>query len=511
MAGEDRANAAYGRPALWDKGASVAARTSAWAIVGFGTRQVVQLGTLLVLARLLDPADFGVMALALAVVGAAGVLAQMGIGTAIVHRDKLTAEDLRAGFWAASGLGFVATAALWISAPYVAHLLAADGLITVLRIAAPTLLIQGLGTTSEALALRGLRTRALAVLEVLSYGFGYSTVAIALGLRGFGGEALAYGHLLATALRSMTIILMARHPMMPRFDWSAPSSLLHHGLGVTLARVGNYTAIQGDSVIIGKLLGAAALGIYGRGYQFAMLPTTIFTPLAERVFFPLLASAREKPELLKSVFSRMVALVTLIAAVPVALMAACSEELVLLLLGPEWARAAIVLRILAISAVVRVATLLTNALALATGSAFGRAWREVIHASLILAGALIGARWGLEGATMGIVVAMITNYLLMSKLAAANAGLALPEMLKLHGPGILGAIVCGGSAHLIVLVLRFYGFNALAIMLTATVVGIAIWATLALLIAPRWLLGPHGAWIRNKLRAHGLKFGWNSV
>src|SRR5690606_37376533 len=105
-----------------------------------------------------------------------------------------------------------------------------------------------------------------------SYGIGYGVVAVALALLDFGVWSLVAGSLVQGVVACAVALALARHPVRPLLDRAEVRDLFDFGLGVILNRLVTYAAYNGDNLVVGRWLGTAALGLYGRAFQLVMFP-----------------------------------------------------------------------------------------------------------------------------------------------------------------------------------------------------------------------------------------------
>src|SRR2546425_320042 len=200
--------------------------------VAFAILQLVILG---ILARLLSPADFGVIAAAEVVIGFSGIVSQLGLGPALVQRPELERRHIDTAFTASVALGLLLGMLIWFGASVAAQFLHMPAMVPVLHVLAWVFPLQGMQTVASSLMSRELRFRWLANLDVATYAIGYGLVGVAAALLHWGVWALVAAQLSQTILK--TIVLLSQHP--PRFrdvaDRGAFHDLMYFGGGFTLA------------------------------------------------------------------------------------------------------------------------------------------------------------------------------------------------------------------------------------------------------------------------------------
>ncbi|NTU80901.1 MAG: lipopolysaccharide biosynthesis protein [Chloroflexales bacterium] len=468
-----------------------------WMFSGTSVNALARLIVLVVLARLLEPTDFGIANTALIVVGFAGLQVQLGLEPALVQRPELTEAHLRTAFTVFTALGALMGLLIAALAPQIAAFFSMDGLAPVLVWLALVFPLQGAVAVPTALLKRGLRFRLLAAAQVISYTVGYGVIGIALALLGAGVWALVGANLAQAAITSVALLIAQPYPRRPMLDRGALGELLYFGGGFTLARLLNYAAIQGDNFVAGRSLGAEALGIYGRAYQLLVFPVDLLGAALDQVLFPSMAKVQSDPSRLMLAYRRGVALIAM-AMLPLSAAAVVlAPELIRVLLGPRWEAVVAPFQILALGLLFRTSYKMSDALCRATGAVYKRAWRQSIYALLIIGGAAVGQRWGVAGIAVGTLFGLLVNFLAMAQLSLRLTAMSWGDFFLAHRAALWITALVALEAWLSSLLLR--GLSAPAII---TLAGASAVCGLSLLGIVCWapqLLGPDNRWMRDLL------------
>lgn len=473
-----------------------------WVGVGKAAGAVLRLLVLVVLARLLSPGDFGVMSAALIVIGLALIFSQLGLGPAIVQRAKLETRHLQTAFTASVALGVALGGLVWWSAPATARFFTdVAGLEPVLRALAWLFPLGGLSVVAASLLQRELRFRLLATVDVVTFAVGYGVVGVTLAALGFGVWALVWAQLAQSALNS-AILLAARPPRLRALpDRRALAELLYFGGGVTAAKVAHYVALQADNVLVGRWLGAEALGLYGRAREFAAAPAQLLGEGLDRVLFPAMAQVQADTRRLAPAFRRGVALIALVMLPLSGVLFVLAPELIAVILGPQWLRVIAPFQILALGMFLQTSYRISDALARATGAVYSRAWRQVAFAALVGLGAWVGSDWGIAGVAAGMLAALAANFLLMAQLSLRLLGLKWRRFWDAHRPALYSAVATGAVAWALREVLRGTT-TAPPVVLAVTLAGALGCALLLARTGPRLFLGPDGRWLLDTIRTY---------
>ena len=266
------------------------ARAAQWRLVGSGVGALSQFAVSVLLARLLTPADFGVVALALVVLGLARPIGDLGIGNAIVQRRDLTDRHVRVAFTFSVLLGVTVALVVALAAPLAAMAMRDPNVTSVLRALSLQFALGGGAVVAGALLRRRLDFRRF-FIESGSYLLGYGGVAVGLALLGFGVWSLVWGGLVQTLVSSVAQVAVVRHAARPLLARSELAELLHFGVGSAVSGTVNYIALNSDNFVVGRWLGAASLGLHSRAYALMNLPFTYASASCGAALFPAFAQS----------------------------------------------------------------------------------------------------------------------------------------------------------------------------------------------------------------------------
>lgn len=458
-----------------------------WMMTGSGLQIVLKIGVLAILARLVSPEEFGLVGIAVIVVEFSKMFAHMGVGPAIVQFKLLEHRHLATGFTLSVLMGISFAGLLILLAPLLADFFNMAALVPVLRVIAIIFLVDSFTLIGQALLQRNMQFKAIAAVDVTSYALGFGAVGVMLAYRGWGVWALVAAHVCQALLQAVFIALIQTYPKTPKFEQQAFKELMYFGGGMTLARVGNFVAVQGDNLVIGRMLGAAALGLYGRAYQLMVMPASLFGTALDKALFPAMAKVQDNKYLLGKAYLTGVSVIALLAIPLSVIIILLAPEIVMVLLGPAWDAVILPLQILACSLLFRMSYKMSDSLARATGAVYKRAWRQLLYAALVILGSYIGQFWGLWGVACGVAAALLTNFLLMAQLSMQLTGLRWADMLQVHWHGLLLGAVTGATTYLLLSFLREQIVSPLLILFT-TVLALSAMFGLTLWISPGLIL-----------------------
>lgn len=343
-----------------------AARGVRWASIARPAIEVIQLGSIVILARLIVPAEFGRYAVALIAQEVAYVIVAGGLSSALVQRETLRREHLQSGMALGLLMGLALSGLTLVAAGVIVAPVFGARTAVFVRILAPLCLISALNTVPLATLRRRMAFRRLSMIEVFAT-FVRVTVAIGLAIAGLGGEALVLG-VVASALSLTLTSWISAPPPLPRLERTAVRELLDYGLPASLATISWVGFSNVDYAIIGARLGALQTGLYFRAYTLAVEYQGKLSIVMGQVGFPVLARTRDAAEL-AHLHHQMVRLLTIVTFPLLVLLAIGAPVLVPFLLGARWTAAVVPVQILALGGA---STLVINAagtVLMATGRA----------------------------------------------------------------------------------------------------------------------------------------------
>jgi PST family polysaccharide transporter len=276
------------------------------------------------------------------------------------------------------------------------------------------------------------------------------------------------------------VLAIVRHPVKPLFGGPEASQLLHFGGGGALNGALGQLALHGDNLIVGRVLGTYALGLYARAFSLMIVPVGYAGNMLFSVLFPALSQLRADRERFVSAYLASVALMTLAIAPVMAGILVSAPHLVIGLYGRTWAPAAAPLQIFCVVGLLRVLALPAGAVALASGQVYAEMRRQAIYTVWLLLGSLVGSRWGVSGVASGVATAIVFKYLASSALSLRLSGARWRQYLAAQAPGVILA----GLVFVVAMATRL-AFEAMGAGELVTFLGIATACAIAMPIGVR--------------------------
>lgn len=451
-------------------------RAAMWAFATTAGTRIITLASLAILARLLAPADFGLLAFALVYITYAETIGDLGTAVALIYWPDRREDAAQLTFLmnvAAGVFWFLLTLAI---APLVADFFDNPEAAPIVRVLAFAFLIKFAGNTHDALAQKDLRFRARALPE-LGLTVMKALIAIALAVRGFGAWSLVWGHLLGLltwTLLQWRIVSWRPSLRIPR-DLTKP--MFRYGSGIVAVNVIAAVVHHADLLVVGRMLGARALGLYQIAYKIPEATITVVIWVVSKVLFPAFSKRLSSGSDLDTAYLsalRYVAFVTIPMAAGLALVA---EPLVAVFFGDQWLDAAPLLRWLAVYAGLRALGTHAGDVLKASGRSGLLAVMGLLKAALLVPALIYAGRFGVREVAMAM--AAVTSLTLLLNLFVV-AGLLRLSFLRIARVLATG-LIAGGFVVIAGLILRSalsplsaYSQLALLIVTCSIVYGAAV-------------------------------------
>ncbi|MER8974430.1 lipopolysaccharide biosynthesis protein [Mesorhizobium sp. M0800] len=426
-------------------------RTASGGIIALCAQALIlltQVGYMALMARLLQPDDFGLVAMAASVTAFVGVFADLGLSMVTIQRKEVDQDTVSALFFVNLGVGFALMPLTWMMAP-VATWLFNDPrvfhLVLVLAIAIP---ITAAGAQHKALLIRNMRWMSLHGVNLGSLLCGFAVgVAMAWGW-GFQYWSLAAATL-TTALVG-TIGLWMLSPWRPTKvpDWKNASSAISFGINYSGSQFTNYINRQSDNVLIGWKSGPGELGFYTRAYSLFMLPITLVSGPIGSVIIPMLSRLQTQPDRWARTYLSAMRLTLMVNTILCILITINAQEVVTLVYGESWSKSGVILMILSLSLITSISGQFGGWALISLGRA-----RELfvfsIFSSLIRFGAFLFAiQWGASGVALAWSVTSWVFTPMLWLYATRDTELRFTDLVKAAAPFFLAYIVVVALFHI---------------------------------------------------------------
>lgn len=387
----------------------LAKKTATGAIINISVKLIKNFGQFLivipVLARILTPEQFGLLAMAMAVVGFLTMFNDLGISAALVRADKPSAAFWSSAFWLNLLFGLSMTTAAYFSAPWVAAFFGEPQVEELVQVMSCILLLHCIFLVPMAWLQRNYKFQTIALIDVSALVLS-SAVAIYLALTGHGVWALAWQQIILYAVKALAGQLLHKAPIRLTFEWAPIKAVLPFSLGLTGTAFVRFLNQNVDNVLIGRFLGADALGFYSRAYLMMRMPVQTLSSGLNFALYPAFSAIKDDTEVLGRAYVKTVSIMSVIVFPMMTGLALVVIPFVDLLFGSQWGPVAPVLRILAFVGLMQSVAASANAMWTARGRSGVLLRWSIIRAVGFIIAFTIGIRIGtLEAMAWAFLIA----------------------------------------------------------------------------------------------------------
>jgi len=432
---------------------------------------ILQFAQISILARFLEPADFGLMAIMMVVIGFSQAFQDMGLSNAIIQRQKVSHIQLSSLYWVNIASGVVLSLITITISPFVANFYNEPRITNMMALLSSVFILVAIGNQYRVLCRKEMDFRTLETINVFS-AIVALLVAIFSALNNLGVLALVYARLARAGVSSSILLWIGlRHYHKPLFVYQHSELKGFYGFGLFQMgeRAINYLGANVDKVIIGKLLGTDMVGIYNLAWQLVIFPLRKINPVVNKVAFPAFSKLQDDFVTISRFYIFNVKALMLITMPLLAFLHFFSNEIVLVLFGDKWTVTAEIITPLAIVGISKALGNPGGALILARGRAdIGFYWNifyfiflsSTLFVGLIISPSINDAAYILLGVSISIGTIWhvlisrvgkisywpIVKYMMqlfIVVIAIGWFGFFLTELAELDNP--LGRIVTGGG------------------------------------------------------------------
>jgi O-antigen/teichoic acid export membrane protein len=268
----------------------------AGSIVRYGAAFIINI----VLARILGPEPFGLVALALIFISIGNLLIESGLASGVIQKTEINKQDIQYVFTIQFILALVISGLIFAFAPLIARIYNQPKVIPVLQVFTIILFLQSASQTSTALLQRKLAFKRIQQSQIVSYLVGYLAIGLPLAYKGYGVWSLVLAQLLQTFLYLVFVYSFARHTI--GFNFRDPGGISRFGINILGANIANWILNNYDNTSIGWAYGTTNLGLYNRAWSLAMTPVGMVVSSAQSVLFSASSKLQESTERVRDAF-----------------------------------------------------------------------------------------------------------------------------------------------------------------------------------------------------------------
>ena len=397
----------------------------------------------IILARILGPKAYGLIGMTAVFTGLAMLFSDLGLGAAIVQRKKLEERHLDSAFWINLVAGIAMTGLMAAVAPLIASFYNEPRL-TALTIAISFQFVLGaLNVVQQAILRREMRFRTLGTIQIATT-VAAGIIGLIMALAGMGVWSLVAQMLCASLIRVILLWQVAHWQPSWSFEMKASKELFSFSAYALAFHIVNYCGRNADNLLIGRFVGASALGIYSRAYTLMLMPLTQITNVVSTVMTPALSSIQEDIVRVKHSYIKAVSVVGLVTFPMMIGFFVTSDHLILALLGQRWAEVIPIFKILCVVGLLQSITATTGWIYQSQGRTDLQFKVGLLGSSGCVVAFLIGIHWGVLGVAWAYCLFSLVAWYPLWAFCGSLIGLSFGELVKTLLPAFVCATVMGG-------------------------------------------------------------------
>ncbi len=415
-------------------------RATFWSAVCLWGNRVLTLLFFAILARLLGPKAFGLVALSGVYIGFLMVFQEQGFGHAVIQRQQLHPDHLNTAFWMNVAMSLVLALATIVGAPVVGWFFHEPRLAGIVRGLSPLFIIGALTSVQRALHLRRFRFRSLAFATMVGVSAG-GVVGTLAALNGCDVWSLVLYQITTRACESVMIWWQSDWRPRLRFQWTYFRDMFGFGKYVMGGQLASFTHVYAADMIIGFFLGPMAVGLFSVAYRCARTVQDMISGVVAKVSLPTFARLQQQPEHERAVLLEATSQIALFSFPVFTAMAVLAPEIVATVFGDKWVQVVPAMRALSVAGMIRTVCYLKRYMVLANGRPRWHLGLELLTVVLTLAGVLLTVHAGITAVAWAQVLAQLASFPLLFLAVSRLVHVRLAEDLRALSPALTASVV----------------------------------------------------------------------
>lgn len=379
-----------------------------WSLSSQVVNQAIAMIAVIVLARLLSPREFGLLAMVTVVTIFAELFCDMGFSASLIQKQDVRQEHLSSVFWFNLGVG-VALMVIFVGAARVVAGFYGEPILAPLTAAlSANFLIGSVSIVQRTTLVKSMEFRRLAIVDIIGTGVSGS-IAVTMALLGAGVWSLVGQAVVRSGMATALLWTLGEWRPSLVFRWKDVKELLSFSLNVFGSKILNYWVRNIDYLLIGRYIGTQPLGAYRNAYQIMLFPLISVSGVISRVMFPALSMIQDDKDRVRSAFLRSTRAIALVTFPMMTGLLVTVEPFVMTVFGPKWAQMIPILRVFCLVGLMQSIGTLNGNLFLSQGRADLQFRIGLALKVNSILGIIIGLRWGVLGVAIGYSVTSVLN------------------------------------------------------------------------------------------------------
>jgi len=417
-----------------------AVRGTLWSYLSFFSGKLLNFISTLILARLLVPEQFGLVAYCTLAIQYLDILNTAGLDSALIARKDKLEKAANAVFIISILLGFSSFVIAWFSAPSVANFFHEEEVTDLFRVLSLSLPMSSLALVPGALLRRNLEFRRRVISDV-GRTLGKGLTSVTLALAGWGPWSLVAGQLMGELVGGIIAWVFAGWRPSRAFDPQVTREVTIFGFHIILVNLAGAFRSNVDYILVGRILGAASLGIYTMAYRVPELVIGSINTVVSSVTFPMLARAQHDFDSLRSVYYGYIRYIALFAYLVAFGLALVSRQFVETFMSEKWIAMVLPMSLVAVAFAIKAVAFVPGVLYKAVGRPDILNRISLVQLPIVFGVLLYCTRWGIVGVAAGQIVLAIINLAIVAIVINRVLNLRFRELLESLAPAFVSSVI----------------------------------------------------------------------
>lgn len=413
---------------------------SIWTIFSNISTNSVSFAVTVVLARLLTPEDFGIVAISAVFVGIVTLFQDLGMGSAIIQRQNIDDDYLSTSFSVSLLSGVAIAIVLAAVSPLVAYFYGKEVLKYILLFSTIGFILSPFTSIHTTLLTKGMEFRKLALVNILSQILS-GIISVMLALLGYGVWSLVAGKIVSQPLLIPLIWRLVRWRPRLKIVKKCFNDLFGFGSNLLGFNIIHYISSNSDNLIIGKYLGPQALGYYSVAFNLMLKPLPLISWSIGKVLFPIFSTMQDDNERTRVLYLKVMRTISLITFPMMTGLIMVADEFILTAYGAQWGPAALPLKLLCVVGILQSVSTTGGVIYISHGRPDLNFKVGAFSSALAVLSFIIGIRWGLIGLITGYIIVSVPIFFIGQHFANRLIGLKMPDFLKSLAPASACSLV----------------------------------------------------------------------
>jgi O-antigen/teichoic acid export membrane protein len=417
-----------------------------WDFGGLIIKQGIFFGVSIILARLLTPADFGLVAMAMVFIAISEIFADFGLSSALIQNQDNTSRTYSTVFYFNLSIGVLLFVILWLAAPLLAEFYNHPDIVSLVRWLALSFIITGFNLVQHALLRKNIEFKKISRLAVLAHAAS-GIIAVVMAINGLGVYALVTQKLLGNAFG--TVLLWVVSPWRPtaEFAWTELRKLRGFSMYILLSYIATRIVTQLENLVVGKVFSASTLGLFNRAGSLNTMVTSLSSSSISRVSFSLFSGLQHDPPRFISLYTKLLEVICFAVFVVSGFLFFSGHNIIVLLYGRQWLEAVPIFEILVLKSFTYPVSLLMLSVFWGAGKSKQSFWFGMVSHGLNTLTWVVAALYGLWPFLYALLTTALINWLLFTGFVARHFPVSVMVQVRITGQYILLAGLAGAVVY----------------------------------------------------------------